>query len=42
MQEYTKKIAGKIAALETSVDGQLRESELDDEKEIASIGGMTF
>jgi hypothetical protein len=40
VQEYTKRIAGKIAALENS--GELAEDELDDEREIASVGGMTF
>jgi len=42
VQEYTKRIAGKIASLESPVDGELTEDELDDEREIASIGGMAF
>lgn len=42
MQEYTKRISGKIAALESMDAGELAEDELDDEKEIASVGGMTF
>ena len=42
MQEYTKRIAGKIAALGNSIDGELAEDEIDDEKEIASVGGMAF
>ena len=42
VQEYTKRISGKIAALETPIDGELAEDELDDEKEIASVGGMAF
>jgi hypothetical protein len=42
VQEYTKRIAGKIAALESSDEGDLAEDELDDEREIASVGGMTF
>jgi len=41
-QEYTKRIAGKIAALENSADGELTEEEMDDEREIASVGGMSF
>jgi hypothetical protein len=40
VQEYTKRIAGKIAALE-SLDGE-RQDEIDDEREISSIGGMAF
>ena len=40
VQEYTKRISGKIAALE-SLDGD-RQDEIDDEREISSIGGMTF
>ena len=42
VQEYTKRIAGKIAALENSYDGELAADELDDEREIASVGGVTF
>jgi len=42
VQEYTKRISGKIAALESSVDGDLAEDEVDDEREIASVGGMAF
>jgi len=42
VQEYTKRISGKIAALEGSVDGDLAEDEVDDEREIASVGGMAF
>jgi hypothetical protein len=42
LQEYTKRIASKIAALESSMNGELTADELDDEREIASIGGMTF
>ena len=42
LQEYTRRIASKIAALESSVNGELRADELDDEREIASIGGMSF
>ena len=41
-QDYTKRISGKIAALESSVDGDLAEDELDDEREVASVGGMEF
>jgi hypothetical protein len=40
VQEYARRIAGKIAALE-SMDGE-RQDELDDEREISSIGGMAF
>lgn len=40
VQEYTRRIAGKIAALE-SMDGE-KQDELDDEREISSIGGMAF
>jgi hypothetical protein len=40
VQEYTKRIAGKIAALE-STDGETQD-EIDDEREISSIGGMAF
>jgi hypothetical protein len=42
VQDYTKRIAGKIAALESSVNGELGEDEIDDEREIASVGGMAF
>ena len=42
VQEYTKRISGKIAALENSVDGDLAEDEKDDEREIASVGGIAF
>ena len=42
LQEYTKRIASKVAALESSADGELTADELDDEREIDSIGGMTF
>ena len=42
VQEYTKRISGKIAALESSVDGDLAEDEVDDEREIASVGCMAF
>ena len=42
VQDYTKRIAGKIAALGNSIDGELAEDEIDDEKEIASVGGMAF
>ena len=41
VQDYTRRISNKIAALE-NLDGELAEDELDDEREIASIGGMTF
>jgi len=42
VQEYVKRISGKIAALETSANGELSEDEMDDEREIASVGGMAF
>lgn len=42
LQDYTKRISGKIAALESSIDGELAEDEMDDEREIASVGGMAF
>jgi hypothetical protein len=42
VQDYTKRISGKITALEKSVGGDLAEDEVDDEREIASVGGMTF
>jgi hypothetical protein len=42
VQEYTKRIAGKIAGLGNSNDGELAEDEIDDEREIASVGGMAF
>jgi hypothetical protein len=42
VEEYTRRIAGKIAALENTEEGELTEDELDDEKEIASVGGMMF
>ena len=42
VQEYTKRISGKIAALESMDAEELAADELDDEKEIASVGGMTF
>lgn len=42
VQDYTKRISGKIAALESSIDGELAEDEMDDEREIASVGGMAF
>jgi hypothetical protein len=42
VQEYTRRIAGKIAALESREGGELAEDEYDDEREIASVGGMTF
>lgn len=40
VQEYTKRVSGKIAALEP-LDGE-RQDEIDDEREISSIGGMAF
>jgi hypothetical protein len=40
--DYTKRIAGKIAALEMLPEGELPADEIDDEREIGSIGGMTF
>jgi hypothetical protein len=40
VQEYSKRISGKIAALEPS-DGK-RQDEIDDEREISSVGGMAF
>ena len=40
VQEYTKRISAKIAALE-SLDGE-KQDEIDDEREISSIGGMAF
>jgi hypothetical protein len=42
VQEYAKKIAGKIAALESLDDGELQEDEIDDDREIASVGGIAF
>lgn len=42
VQEYTKRIAGKIAALENMDHEELAEDEIDDETEINSVGGMTF
>jgi hypothetical protein len=42
VQDYTKRISGKIAALESSVDDDLAEDAVDDEREIASVGGMAF
>lgn len=42
MQDYVKRISAKIAALGSSVDGDLAEDEIDDEREIASVGGMAF
>jgi hypothetical protein len=42
VQEYTKRISAKISALEVPVDGELMEDEIDDEREIASVGGMVF
>jgi len=42
VQDYTKRISGKFAALENSVNGELAEDEMDDEREIASVGGMAF
>jgi len=42
VQDYTKRISGKIAALERFIDGELAEDEIDDEREIASVGGMAF
>ena len=42
VQEYTKRIAGKIASLENYDLEDLPEDMLDDEREIASVGGMTF
>jgi hypothetical protein len=41
VQEYVKRISGKIAALQSSI-GELSEDEMDDEREIASVGGMAF
>jgi hypothetical protein len=42
VQDYTKRIAGKIAALENTDHEELAEDEIDDETEIKSVGGMTF
>jgi hypothetical protein len=42
VQDYVKRISGKIAVLGNSVSGDLSEDEIDDEREIASIGGMAF
>ena len=38
--DFTKRISGKIDLLK-NVDGDLAEDEIDDEREIASVGGMT-
>jgi hypothetical protein len=40
VQEYTKRISGKIAALDSLDSG--RQDEIDDEREISSIGGVAF
>lgn len=42
VQEYAKRIASKIATLESYDSEELAEDMLDDEREIASVGGMTF
>jgi hypothetical protein len=42
VQDYTKRIAGKISSLENRDHEELAEDEIDDEIEIASVGGMAF
>jgi hypothetical protein len=42
VQDYAKRISEKMVMLQNSDDGSLAEDEMEDEREIASVGGMEF
>jgi hypothetical protein len=42
VKDYAKRILDKITVTQGTYDGELKDDEIEDEREISSVGGMVF